>query len=83
MKKGFSINIDMMWIMNKIRILFILAVFYLLCEYTLPVFGAAWVLYFLLNDINEIIAEVEKVQETMEMERADKWKNTLPKRKQF
>lgn len=83
MKKGFSINIDMMWIMNKVRILFIIGVFYALCYYLNPVFGAVWVIYFLLNDLNEILAEAEKIQETMDMERADKWKNTLPKRKPF
>lgn len=74
-----ELNFNWTWMLHKVRILFLVAVFYVLFTYALPVYAIMWALYFLFNDLSEIVEDVEKMEE----ERVNAWKNISHKRKDF
>jgi hypothetical protein len=76
-----SFKIDFNWasILRKVRIAFLLGVFYCLYKYINPVFGFMWMAYFLLNDLTDI----ESAQEESKEERVNAWKSISMKRKDF
>lgn len=62
----------------RIRIVVILAIFYALYEYTKPVFGFMWVLFFLYGDI----ADIDDDTKTL-LEEKDSWKSFSIRREHF
>jgi hypothetical protein len=62
----------------RIRILLLLAVFYVLHEYTKPVFGWMFVLFFLFGDMADLDEDIKTI-----LEEKDSWKNFLIRRERF
>lgn len=59
-----KINLDLLWLMQKIRILFILALFYVLYQYVDPVWAFILVFWFILNDLSDIELDVDEIKES-------------------
>ena len=75
----FEIKLDWTWVLHKIRLVFLVGVFYALYTYVAPIWGFVWILYFILNDLMEIVTDIE----TMKEERQELWRNISHKRKGF
>lgn len=75
----FEFNFDWVWVLNKVRILFLVAVFCLLYIYVDAVWAFAWVIYFILNDLVEIVVDIQKMKE----DRMNLWKSVSTKREGF
>lgn len=72
-------NFNWMWVLHKVRLAFLVGVFYVLYTYTQPVFAFMWALYFLLNDLSEIVSDMEEAKE----DRVNALKSMSHKRKGF
>lgn len=72
-----TLNVD--WILHKVRIIFLLAVFWALYTYVGHIWSFIWLGYFILNDLMEIVVELEKDKEN----RAKAWEGITTKRKGF
>lgn len=59
-----KINLDLLWLMQKIRILFILALFYVLYQYVDPVWAFILVFWFILSDLSDIELDVDEIKES-------------------
>jgi hypothetical protein len=66
------------YLIYRLRILVILAIFYVLHEYTMPVFGWIWVLFFLFGDISDHHEDTKLL-----MEEKESWRNFLIRREHF
>jgi hypothetical protein len=66
------------YLLNRIRIIFILALFYVLYEYTKPVYSFLFIFYMILSDLSDIESDASKLKED-----TDKWTSTLIRRKDF
>jgi hypothetical protein len=75
----FELNFNWVWVLHKARLVFLVGIFYVFYTYLAPVWAFMWALYFILNDLSEIINDIENIKE----ERAKQWKNILPQRKAF
>lgn len=51
------------WALTKLRLIFLVAAFISLYHYISPIIGFAWLAYFILNDLSEIINDLEKSKE--------------------
>jgi hypothetical protein len=78
----FNIEIDWALVLRKVRIFFLLGVFYALYTYVAPVWAFMWIAYFILNDISDMESDLDDLN-TRQEERDKEWKNILPKRKGF
>ncbi|MGV7000333.1 hypothetical protein ACWA2C_16730 [Priestia megaterium] len=74
-----TINLDWPWILRKVRLVFLVAVFGVLYKYLDPMWAFIWIFYFALNDMMEIVTDIEEMKE----ERANAWKSISHKRKGF
>jgi hypothetical protein len=74
-----ELNFNWTWILHKVRLAFLVGVFYAIYTYVHPVFALMWGMYFILNDLQEIVHDVEEMKE----ERSQAWKNISTKRKDF
>lgn len=72
-----TLNVD--WILHKVRIIFLLTVFWAIYTYVGEVWSFIWIGYFILNDLMEIVVEMEKSNEN----RAKAWEGITTKRKGF
>lgn len=75
----FEMKFDLAWILRKVRIAFLVGVFYVFYEYQAPVLAFMWISYFILNDLTDI----ETTQEQDKEERVNAWKSISHKRKGF
>jgi hypothetical protein len=75
----FEIKLDWAWILRKVRIAFLVAVFWALYTYVAAVFAFMWLAYFILNDLTDIEVTIEEDRE----ERHNAWKSISTKRKGF
>lgn len=75
----FEFNLNWTWILQKVRLFFLLGVFYVLYVYTQPVFAFMWGMYFILNDLLETVTELENLKE----EQRSLWKSILNKQRGF
>lgn len=75
----FEMKLDLAWILHKVRIAFLVGVFYAFYELTAPIFAFMWISYFILNDLSDI----EVAQELDKEERVNAWKSISTKRKGF
>lgn len=76
---NFEIKLDWAWILRKVRIAFLLAVFWAMYTYVGHVWAFIWIAYFILNDLTDI----ETTQEQEKEERANAWKSISTKRRGF
>lgn len=74
-----KVKMDWIWFFHKLRLAFLVGMFYVFYEYAAPVFAFMWIAYFILNDLNDI----ETTQSQEKEERHHAWKSTLSKRKGF
>lgn len=75
----FEIKLDWAWILRKVRIVFLVGVFWALYTYVGAVWGFMWLAYFILNDLNDIEVTIDEDKE----ERHRAWKNISTRRKGF
>lgn len=75
----FELNFNLSWMLQKVRLLFLVAVFWALYTYLGNVWAFMWGLYFILNDLSEVIDDLE----SMKTERSNAWKGLSHKRKDF
>lgn len=75
----FEMKLDLAWILRKVRLAFLVGVFYAFYEFLAPIFAFMWISYFILNDLSDI----EVAQEQDKEERVNAWKNISTKRKGF
>lgn len=65
-----KIELTFEWFLNKLRVIFLIAVFYLLWRYAGQVWAFMWLGYFILNDladteqeIADLTAKMDKIRE--------------------
>gem|GEM_PF-3720943 len=75
----FEINIGWSWVLHKVRLAFLVGIFYILYVYVAPVWAFMWIAYFILNDLWEIVLDLETLRE----EKTQIWKNISHRRKDF
>lgn len=75
----FELNFNLTWILHKVRLVFLVAVFWALYTYVGEVWSFMWAIYFVLNDLNEIVTDVEAMKEN----RINAWKGLSHKRQDF
>lgn len=75
----FQINISWFAVLHKLRILFLIGIFYALYHYTAPVFAFMFAFYFIYSDLTDIESYISEMNE----KGAGTWKNTWSKRKPF
>lgn len=78
----FSINIGLPWMLQKIRLVFLVGIFYVIYTYSQPVYAFMWALYFILNDLSEVISDIDLLKEEKE-DQSQMLRSMLTKRKGF
>jgi hypothetical protein len=81
-----ELKFDWQWILQKVRIVFLLAVFWGVYHYMTPFLAFVWLGYFLMNDLSDIessLSELTARQELEKEERLQTWKSMSTKRKDF
>lgn len=72
-------NVSWFNVLRKLRVIFLLGVFYGLYAYIEPTWAFLWILWFIMNDISDIEVDVTEIKE--KGDRA--WKNISTQRKGF
>lgn len=70
---------DWIWVLKKLRVVFFTAAFCALYHWGDPVIAFGFIVYIVLNDIQDIESTLYEVKE----ERSQAWKSISPKRKGF
>lgn len=79
----FNIEIDWALVLKKIRIFFLLGIFFLLYDYfDVPVWAFIWIFYFFLSDVADMESDIDTIKVQQEQREKD-LKNLMPKRKNF
>lgn len=73
------LKFDWIWLLRKLRILFLTAVFCVLYYYFDPIVGFGFIVFIVLNDIQDIETNSYEIIEEM----SQTWKNISPKRRDF
>ena len=58
-----KISIDWNVILRKLRIIFLIGVFYAIYTYAAPVWAFMWLAWFILNDLSDIEIDVAEIKE--------------------
>lgn len=78
----FNIEIDWALVLRKVRIIFLLGVFFALYTYLAPIWAFIWIAYFILSDIADIETDIGDIKEKQE-QRDKTLRDVLPKRSKF
>lgn len=72
-----KLEMNLEWALKKLRLIFLIVIFYVLYVYVQPVFAFLWICYFILNDLSEAIDELESMKE----HRRQTWDSLKPSRR--